>query len=186
MKNIASAQLSRFVGEGASPECNTEIYGLYSAIYQLKLKQLLGQEMTAVEIDQTRNVSMLCPDSYGEVVHWARGIRLSYEEAEYADIDCDGWESVESRERQSSEESSVSVIYVAPNPATEQITLSNPSIDNLYYSILNINGISIVKGQLGPEGSTSIDVSRWNNGLYLIEQYDDQGQLVDIKKISKI
>ena len=182
---VALSQLNQFVGEDATMTCETATYTIYSDMYQMKLKKVLNQDLATSDIDVIRSTSELCPDIYGEVVHWARGLRASLEEVSYNDLGCDGWDSAGQRQREVSENSFESELKITPNPVMDLMTLSNPTLDKVSYRVININGAFISEGIIDSGETTTMDVTSWESGLYLFEQLDVNGLNLRIRKICK-
>ena len=60
-------------------------------------------------------------------------------------------------------------INIFPNPATIRINVDLESINDVFYKLININGILCKKGYL--HAKDNIDVSNLNSGIYILELY---------------
>ena len=60
-------------------------------------------------------------------------------------------------------------INIFPNPATSKINVNFKSINDVFYKLINIDGILCKNGYLGTRDN--IDVSDLNTGIYILELY---------------
>ena len=78
------------------------------------------------------------------------------------------------------------IIKVYPNPANNKITIDNGDIQKMNgYSIKIINslGQQVYQGGITQQ-IISIDITQWGgNGMYYLQLTDNNGNIVDVKKI---
>ncbi|MDR6193133.1 S8 family serine peptidase [Siphonobacter sp. SORGH_AS_0500] len=70
------------------------------------------------------------------------------------------------------------IFKVSPNPAQERIRIEydNPTASNVSATILSSDGKTLLTQQMSPLGTgyyLDVDVSRWSNGLYLVQIIDE-------------
>ncbi len=63
-------------------------------------------------------------------------------------------------------------INIFPNPATIRINVDLESINDVFYKLIDINGILCKKGYL--HAKDNIDVSNLNTGIYILELYSEK------------
>ena len=153
------------------------IFGLYRDTYSGVLKDMIGQEIQSEELTSIRSTAHLCPETYGDVVYWARGI-LDHrgERLIYDDTDCSSDnDGVEGRERSSVGSQALNGIIVTPNPAHSYFTIENKTeYESLDITIMDVHGqSSTINDKL--IDSIEIDCSNFNPGLYLIQVSHESG-----------
>ncbi|RKE95000.1 T9SS type A sorting domain-containing protein [Ichthyenterobacterium magnum] len=63
--------------------------------------------------------------------------------------------------------------YISPNPAHSRLNLHlTQSIENAYVSVFDVLGKRVYRGEISTL-SSSIDVSKWNSGIYLVRVFND-------------
>jgi len=73
-------------------------------------------------------------------------------------------------------------LKIFPNPATTEIFIKSDIIDDLHYSIYNINGTSLISDRLS---NGVIAINNLKQGLYLIRLTDASGNILANKKLIK-
>jgi hypothetical protein len=62
-----------------------------------------------------------------------------------------------------------------PNPAKNDVVLSNPTNNTLDISIYNLLGENVANKSLAPSSSKMFDTSKLNNGVYFVSYIDPKG-----------
>ncbi len=171
------AELGPIITELEEIPCTVEIFGLYRETYSCVLKDMIGQDIQSEELASLRMTAHLCPETYGDVVYWARGI-LDHrgERLIYNDTDCSSdKDGVEGRERSLVGSQALNDIIVTPNPAHTYFTIENKTeYESLDIYIMDVHGQSyIVNDKL--TDSIEIDCSNFSPGLYLIQVSHESG-----------
>ena len=119
---------------------------------------------------------MLCPEEYGDVVHWAEGLLASYIPEFVPEYDCGNEIDIRSR-REIEEETSM--IY--PNPVSNNLHINLGKSTSSTISLYDINGNKL-RSINADSTETIIDVSAFNSGIYLLE-IKSYGQPAEMHKI---
>lgn len=160
--------------------CYDETFELYRETYRTLLKNMIRIELVPSEVDDLRNTADLCPDVYGEVVYWARGVLDHRGEIHsYNDILCGVEENnIEQRVRKET----VSPFKIIPNPANNYFTLVNNTHEIYKVDIVDIYGQQC-NSQTVLNERLEVDCSTYPPGLYIINIIGKDGRIVTEKVI---
>lgn len=76
------------------------------------------------------------------------------------------------------ESKQVTSLVMFPNPASDALTISSRDEVMRYVEIFNLAGQRVLKNET-PGKEVTIDVSHWNQGLYIVRIATEQGQAAD-------
>ncbi len=120
-------------------------------------------------------------DSYlGNGSKWAQTILSQYGFLYHPRLEEEG----QIRSYQPSETASNSIDFtVAPNPANNTISINIPSrVNEVKVDITNVSGVNVFTKKLA--NSTTLDISNWTNGVYIIQFNDGKSRVQ--KKFIKV
>jgi|GEM_PF-5469424 len=161
-------------------DCNNETFNLYKITYRILLRDMVHLQLSYSEINELRNTASLCPDIYGDVVFWARGI-LAHRADSYRNdvLYCgNGGEEIIPRQKTNAV---VGKVLVTPNPANNFILIENQTnFEELKVEVFDIYGKSYkIQGSL--EIKKIIDCSNFASGIYFINISHNTGYITTDK-----
>lgn len=171
VRQLAQQQRAELLTEENRLACSNETYEIYRTTYVALLGYIIDHSLSETEKQSVTSISQLCPDAYGEVVDWARGLRATFDDmAMYDDSVC-LQDELGPREKviEAVVEKKVSL---TPNPAIDYITLRNPNNTARSFSIFGMNGHQLSSGMISSNGSKRIDISAFHSGIYLLKISD--------------
>lgn len=72
---------------------------------------------------------------------------------------------------------------VFPNPATQQLNITTLPGESYHYILSNLQGVMLSDGNF--EGSASLDITQFSEGLYILSIYNNEGTLLKVEKVIK-
>ncbi|MBK7788733.1 MAG: T9SS type A sorting domain-containing protein [Saprospiraceae bacterium] len=162
-------------------------------ILQSNYSDALAQEVSTINstynvvknkqnLDQSDiNALKVIADSYvGNGSKWAQTLLSQYGFLYHPRLEEEG----EIRSFKPSETGSNSIDFsIAPNPANNSISINIPSrINEVMVDITNVSGVNVFSKKLA--NSTTLDISSWVNGVYIIQFNDGKSRIQ--KKLIKV
>ena len=186
VKRVAQEQLIQMSREDSSSGCENEAFQIYRGMYTILLNQIVTKTVSKTDKIEVIRISNLCPERYGEAINWARGLRSTFDSSAIYDDSACGEESVVERKRDE-KESLVSnqTFTIHPNPTSDNINLTNSNFEANGFRISSISGKLLIEGEIEGDSQISIDVSGWTSGLYILNQLDSKGQIIESYKVIK-
>ena len=99
------------------------------------------------------------------------------------DEDCDGMDLIMTSVKSENIDSQIRLI---PNPSTGQFSIVSPSLKIANFQILDMNGKRLQSGQLITPFGERISIQDFPKGIYLIQLFSEEGQMIDQRRLVKI
>ncbi len=166
---LAGAILGTIVDTNVSETNLKTVYSIYQQTWMQGVNEFSAADSMTLE-----NIAVQPSADAGEAVYAAR-VMLAIQ----VDDDAPSGE----RYGAEMEEESISTMEIFPNPATNQVTI-NPNLAENQSGVVEVSDVQgkIVLSKPVTAGSTTLDVSGLDNGLYFVQLIVD-GELVETNKL---
>lgn len=173
VKSIAMSQYNQLSGEGENtistfPPCGDIVLEpLYESTYTKIVKYIATEKLSNTDISELRVVADYCPQEYGEVVEWAKGLLHTQAYYDYENNDCD---SSEIDQRNIVEIPKDWNITLFPSPASDivQVGMGDADYDTVDITVTDMKGRQVSHQHYGSDAVISIPLVGIANGMYLM------------------
>ena len=153
----------------------------WQLVYSILIDESNGEEISQRQIDDLEVIALKCPIRVGHVIYSARRIVSDRTYLRYDLIDDCG--RAETRSRQDIEIPSVNHLKVAPNPASDQVTLHLPNGEGGKVTIVTLNGLEVYSAHVSKTNQQIIQTSSLQSGVYLVSYMSSNGELSTVKLV---